>query len=56
MDKLLSWVRSFGSFGNAGAVANASELRAQQRREDWVLRGLTARIASTIDEADTAAA
>jgi hypothetical protein len=48
MDKLLSWVRSFG---NLGAVANAGKLRAQHRREDWILKGLTARIADAFEEA-----
>jgi hypothetical protein len=53
MDKLLSWIRSFG---NAGAVANADELRAQHRREEWIMRGLTARITRTVEEVKTAAA
>jgi hypothetical protein len=42
MDKLFGWVRSFG---NAGAVANARRLQDERRREDWMLRGLTLRIA-----------
>jgi hypothetical protein len=53
MDKLVTWIRTFG---NAGAVANAHELKAQQRREDWIMRGLTARIARAAEESDAAAA
>ena len=48
MDKLLMWIRALG---NAGAVANASVLREQHRREEWILSGLALRLAGTADEA-----
>jgi hypothetical protein len=53
MDKLLTWIRAFG---NAGAVANASVLREQHRREEWILRGLTLRLEGTAEEAASAVA
>ena len=53
MDKLLTWLRNFG---NEGAVANASVLRAQHRREEWILRSLTLRVENAAQEAAAAAA
>jgi hypothetical protein len=53
MDKLLSWVRSFG---NSGAVANANRLHEEHRTEDWILRGLALRVASPADDAGVSVA
>jgi hypothetical protein len=53
MDKLLTWIRGLG---NAGAVANARVLSEQRRQEEWILRGLTLRLASVAEEAAAAAA
>jgi hypothetical protein len=53
MDKLLAWL---WTFGNAGAVANASWLRDQHRREEWILRGLTLRVEHTAEESAAAVA
>ena len=41
MDKLLTWLLGLG---NEGAVANASVLKEQQRKEEWILRSLTLRV------------
>jgi hypothetical protein len=53
MDKLLTW---FLNLGNARAVANASVLGEQHRREEWLLRSLSHRVEHAAQEAAAPAA